>query len=146
MVTVVRPTILKLKNQKTLLSIIKKLHLKFGKNFQNHIQWLNQMLIEIERANCTISEKKSQFCYVEIKIVEFICDEKKKHSDIVKIFKIVKWSSCITIKKIQKFINIFVYYWFFIENFVVISASIYILLKKNVIFVWKIFQKKVIID
>ena len=88
-------------------------------------------------------KKKPQFCCVEIKIVEFICDEKKKHSNTVKIFKIVKWSSCINIKKVRKFINICVYYQFFIKRFVLISILIYLLLKKNVIFVWKFFQQKI---
>ena len=55
-----------------------------------HIQWLNHVLTDVERANCTIFKKKSQFCCAKIKIVEFVCDENEKYSNIAKIIKIVK--------------------------------------------------------
>ena len=67
-------------NQKTLPKI-RRFILKY-------IQWLNRILADLERANCIISGAKSQFCMINIKIVGFICDAKKRHPDTVKIIKI----------------------------------------------------------
>ena len=104
---------------------------------------MNQILIDFEKIDCIIFDEKFQFCCVDIRIVEFICDDDEKHSDIVKIIKIVKWFVCTNIAKIRKFIEICVYYRIFIEKFVIIFVSIYMLLKKNVIFVWKSKQQKI---
>ncbi len=41
-----------------------------------HIQWLNNVLIDIEKTNCIIFEEKSQFCCEELKVVKFIYDVK----------------------------------------------------------------------
>jgi hypothetical protein len=54
-----------------------------------HIQWLNVVLTNIERTDCTIFEKKSQFCCEELRIVDFVCDVKKRHSNTTKIIKIL---------------------------------------------------------
>ena len=67
-----------------------KIAFDIRKKALKHIQWLNHVLINVERADCTISEKKSQFCCAEIKIVKFVYDENKKHSNIAKIIKIVE--------------------------------------------------------
>ena len=104
---------------------------------------MNEILIDFEKIDCIIFDEKFQFCCVDIRIVEFICDDDKRYSDIVKIIKIVKWSVCTNVAKIRKFIEIYVYYRIFIEKFVIIFVSIYMLLKKNVIFVWKSKQQKV---
>ena len=55
-----------------------------------HIQNLNKILIDIKRSKATISDEKSQFCMFDIKIVNFVCDEIDRHSDSVKIIKIIK--------------------------------------------------------
>ena len=120
-----------------------KIAFDIRKKALKHIQWLNQILIDVARTNCTIFEKKSQFCCVEIKIIEFVCNENEKHFDTAKIIKIVKWSSCINIKKIRKFVEICVYYRYFVENFAIIIIFFYLLLKKNQMFVWKFLQQKI---
>ena len=55
----------------------------------------------------------------------------------------MKWFVCTNVAKTRKFIEICMYYRIFIENFVIVFASIYMLLKKNVIFVWKSKQQKI---
>ena len=55
-----------------------------------HIQWLNHILIDVERAYCTIFEKKSQFCCAKIKIIELVYNKNEKYSNIAKIIKIVE--------------------------------------------------------
>ena len=55
-----------------------------------HIQNLNKILIDIKRSKAIISDEKSQFCMFDIKIMSFVCDEIDRHSDSVKIIKIIK--------------------------------------------------------
>ncbi len=45
-----------------------------------HIQWLNDVLINIEKVDCIIFEKKSQFCCEELRVIDFVYDVKKRHS------------------------------------------------------------------
>jgi hypothetical protein len=54
-----------------------------------HIQWLNNVLTNIVKIDCIIFEKKSQFCCEELRIVDFVCDVEKRHSDTTKIIKIL---------------------------------------------------------
>jgi hypothetical protein len=107
-----------------------------------HIQWLNDVLIDIEKANCIIFEKKSQFCCEELRIVEFVYDVEKRHSNTAKMIKILNWFFCQNVVDAREFIEICVFYRVFIADFVFIAQSIYALLKKNVSFVWKFAQQE----
>ncbi len=82
-----------------------------------HIQWLNDVLTNIERINCIIFEKKFQFCCEELRIIDFICDVKKRHSDTAKIIKILNWFFCQNVVDAREFIEICVFYRIFIANF-----------------------------
>lgn len=52
-----------------------------------HIQNLDAVLADVERAGITIARAKSQFCYSGIKIVGFICDSDGRHPDTSKVLK-----------------------------------------------------------
>ena len=54
-----------------------------------HLQSLNQVLASIELFDIKFNEEKSQFYQSEIVIVEYACDYDKKHSETIKITKIV---------------------------------------------------------
>ena len=132
---------MKVKKSKNNFENWKKIIPDIRKKILQHIQWINEILIDIERSNCIIFDSKSQFCCERLRIIEFVCDESDKHSDTEKILKIVDWSSCSNCKKIRKFIELCVYYRIFIEHFVQIAVPIYRLMKKNVKFVWNIEQQ-----
>jgi hypothetical protein len=100
-----------------------------------HIQWLNDVLTDIERSDCTIFEKKSQFCCEELRVIDFVCDVERRHSNTAKVIKILNWFSCQDAVDVREFIEICVFYRIFIANFVLIAQSIYAFLKKNVFFV-----------
>ncbi len=108
-----------------------------------HIQWLNDVLTDIERADCTIFEKKSQFCCERLRVIDFVCDVEKRHSDTTKIIKILNWFFCQNVVDVREFIEICVFYRVFIADFAFIAQLIYAFLKKNVSFVWKIAQQEV---
>jgi hypothetical protein len=107
-----------------------------------HIQWLNDVLTNIEKVDCIIFEEKSQFCCEELRVIEFVCDVERRHSDTTKVIKILNCSSCQDVVDVRKFIEICVFYRVFIADFVLIAQLIYALLKKNVSFVWKLAQQK----
>ncbi len=100
-----------------------------------HIQWLNDVLADIEKTDCIIFEKKSQFCCEELRMIEFVCDVERRHSDTTKIIKILNWSSCQDAVDVREFIEICVFYRVFIADFAFIAQLIYAFLKKNVSFV-----------
>jgi hypothetical protein len=123
-------------NNKFILSKIRRYIMK-------HIQWLNDVLTDIERFDCIIFEKKSQFCCEELRVIDFVCDVEKRHSNTIKIIKILNWSFCQNVADVREFIEIYVFYRVFIADFVLIASSIYVFLKKNVSFVWKLVQQEV---
>ena len=108
-----------------------------------HIQWLNAVLVNLEKTKCTISNEKFQFCRFESKIVDFVCDSNHKFSEIAKIIKILDWSSCCNVSKVWIFIDACVYYRIWIINFIIIAFFIYRLLKNEQLFVWAEEQKNI---
>ena len=54
-----------------------------------YLQNLNQVLASIELFDAKFNEEKSQFCQSEIVIIEYACDYDERHSEAVKVIKIV---------------------------------------------------------
>ena len=88
--------------------------------------------------------EKSYWCQNNIIVIEFVCNYDNQHLKTVKIVKIVEWSLCMNIIKARAFIEICMYYWIWIKNFVIITQFIYILFKKSKVFVWKNSQIQII--
>jgi hypothetical protein len=65
------------------------------------------------------------------RVVRFVYDILKRHFNISKIIKIVKWLSPNNITEVKAFIRMAIYYKVFIKNFAVIAAPIYFLIKKK---------------
>ena len=76
-----------------------------------HVQWLNAVLMNLEKASCTILNEKSQFCIFELKTFDFVCDSNNRFSKTAKIIKILEWPSCCDGSEVRAFINVCVYYW-----------------------------------
>jgi hypothetical protein len=72
----------------------------------------------------------------KFRIVGFVYDILRRHSDISKVIKIVEWLSPNNIVEIRVFIEVVVYYRIFIKNFAVIAALIYSLIRKEIRFIW----------
>ena len=123
---------------------IKKLKIKYDneKSFSEichfvfkYLQTLNCVFLTLKLANVKISEEKSHFDQSKIIIVEFSCNYKRRYSETAKISKIVNWLSCENITEIRIFIEIYIYYWIWIENFVIVAQSIFVFFKKNQTFI-----------
>jgi hypothetical protein len=105
-----------------------------------HMQWLFWQTLKDLIA--LFSKKKSQFCCEELRVIDFVCDVEKRHSDTAKIIKILNWFFCQNVVDVREFIEICVFYRVFIANFTFIAQSIYVLLKKNIFFVWNSIKQK----
>jgi hypothetical protein len=114
-------------NNKKVIPEIRKYILK-------HIIWINKVLANLKRVKYTISGVKSQFCMPEFRVIEFIYDTLKRHFNIFKIIKIVKWLFPNNIIETRAFRRMTVYYKIFIKNFAVIAAPIYSLIRKRIRF------------
>ena len=66
--------------------------------------------MSIELFDAKLNEEKSQFCQSEIVIVEYACDYDGRHSEAVKVAKIVNWPFCLNITEARMFISICMYY------------------------------------
>ena len=91
---------------------------------------MDGVLTNLEKAEYTISEIKSQFCMPKLRVMGFIYNALKRHSNIFKIIKIVKWPPPNDIAEIRAFIKMAIYYKIFIKNFALVAAPIYFLIKK----------------
>ena len=74
-----------------------------------YIQNLDAVLTVFERDEVTISDAKSQFCRAGIKIVGFIYDANRRHTDTAKVLKIIDWPACTNITTAQAFRGVCVY-------------------------------------
>lgn len=101
-----------------------------------HLQWMDAVLADLERAGATISGEKSQFCLQGLKMVGFVCDTNGKHPESLKVIKILEWTHCETQKEVRAFLGICVYYRIFIENFATIAEPLFRLLRQDVEFNW----------
>ena len=54
-----------------------------------HLQNINYVLTDLKCTELTLAVLKLMFCFLKIKLVEFIYDENKRHSDSKKIAKII---------------------------------------------------------
>jgi hypothetical protein len=100
-----------------------------------YIIWMDEILTNLKKARCTISGAKSQFYMSRLRIIKFICDTLKQHSNISKIIKIVKWLPPNNITEIKAFIKMIIYYRMFVKNFAIIAAPIYSLIRKGIRFI-----------
>ena len=81
-----------------------------GQYVVEHIQNLDKVLADLERAGVTIAGAKSQFCRAGIKIVGYICDANGRHPDTSKVLKILDWPECTDTTSARAFIGVCVYY------------------------------------
>jgi len=75
-----------------------------------HIQWLDEILADLEYAGCTILGAKSQFCMAGIRIIGYLCDIEDRHPDTAKIIKILEWLYCDSVIEARAFLDIYVYF------------------------------------
>lgn len=99
-----------------------------------HIQRLDAVLANLERAGVTISGEKSRFCVRGMKVVGYVCDADGRHPESAKVAKILEWREPRNISEARGFIGICVYYRIWISHFTHIASPIYYLFRSKVPF------------
>lgn len=102
-----------------------------------HVQNLDKVLADLERAGASISAEKSMFCMAGLKIVGYVCDSSGRHPDSSKVLKVLKWRDCRDVQEARAFIGLCVYYRIWIPSFSLVAAPIYHLMKRGVPFAWE---------
>ena len=70
---------------------------------------LDKVLADIERAGATISGEKSKFLKESLKVVAYLCREKGRSLEEVKMKKIEDWPPCKNVSDVRGFIGLCVY-------------------------------------
>jgi hypothetical protein len=102
-----------------------------------HIQNLDKVLADLERAGATMSAEKSMFCMAGLKIVGYVCDAKGRHPDAIKVLKMLEWETCKDLTEARAFIGICGYYRIWIEFYALIAEPIFRLFRKGQVFQWE---------
>ncbi len=113
----------------------KKLALGMRRYMVEHIQNLDKVLADLERAGVTIAGAKSQFCRTGINIVRYICDADGHFPDKSKVLKIIDWPECTDTTSAGAFIGVCVHYQIWIKNFAPVASPIYHLFKESTLFI-----------
>jgi hypothetical protein len=101
-----------------------------------HLQNLDRVLLDLERAGATIAGSKLQLCMMGIEVVGYVCDRDGRHPQQAKVAKILAWPIPINPTELKGFLGICVYYRVWILFFAQIAEPLYKLLKRNVVWVW----------
>ena len=67
----------------------------------------------------------------------FIYDYQGRRPEAAKIAAIVEWRPCANIAEARAFIGVCVYYRVWIKDFAIITQPIFVLFRKNEIFIWE---------
>ncbi len=70
----------------------------------------------------------------DIRVVGYLYDIEGRHSDTTKVIKIFKWLHYDSVIEAKAFLGIYIYFRIWILGFVIVTAPIYYLYRKNVIF------------
>lgn len=108
-----------------------------------HIQNLDTVLADQEKAGITIAKVKSRFSCFGIKIIGYICASERQYPDTSQVLKIWDQLKCVNVTAARAFIGVYVYYQIWIKDFAQVAAPIYSLFKKNAIFEFEKEQTEV---
>ncbi|KAK6206862.1 putative gag-pol poly protein [Colletotrichum tabaci] len=101
-----------------------------------HIKNLDNVLVNVELAECTIAVVKSQWCQESVGLVGYVCGTNGRKPDDAKIIKIKEWQICESVGDIRSFLGIASFYRIWVKNFSTIAKPLTEMLKKDVAFRW----------
>lgn len=106
-----------------------------------HIQQLDEILCDIERAGATVSGEKLQLFMTSVKVVGYVCDKYGRHPEASKIEKIMTWPSPRNPTELKGFLGICVYYRVWIDGYAFYVGIMYRLLKKGTKWEWTLMEE-----
>ena len=108
----------------------------YSKNHEEHLAHLNLIMKELQKAGVQLKRSKCHFAMTDIELLGFNIDKYGIRPIPSKIAPIANSPAPSTKKQLQSFLGSANYYRRFIPGFSIISAPLYNLLKKDVMFDW----------
>ena len=118
----------------------------FSKNYEEHLQHLQQVFDCLEEANLKINPEKCHFCNKEIQFLGHVINEKGVKPDPAKIEKIVNMTSPRNVKQLRTVLGLFSYYRRFVKNFSKLVAPMNELLKRDHEYEWELQHQQIFED
>ncbi|RAQ98663.1 putative gag-pol poly protein [Stemphylium lycopersici] len=101
-----------------------------------HIQQLDRVLADIERAGGTVNGKKCYFLMERLEVVGYEVSPDGRHPNQRKVEKILNWPPCKNQKEVRSFIGICVYYRIWVLHFAIVAKPLFRLLRDSDEFAW----------
>jgi hypothetical protein len=101
-----------------------------------HLQNIDQVLLNAELAGATIAAVKSQWAQPQAVLLGYLCTPDGRLPDQTKVRKVTEWGTCRDLKDVRAFVGLVGYYRVWIRHFAIIAMPLYALMKKDVDFVW----------
>lgn len=108
----------------------------FNHSLQAHLNNLKLVLTRLQEYHLKISPTKCQWLQYEVKFLGFLVGANGIRANPEKTAAIRDWPLPTTVKALQRFLGICVFYHRFIKNLAMIAAPLYSLLRKNSEFTW----------
>jgi hypothetical protein len=109
---------------------------------KEHLINLDQTLLNIELAGCTVSVPKSQFCRRTALVVGYLCGTHGRSPEEAKVIKITEWTCCDSDTEVRAFLGVTGYYRIWVAGYATIAKPLTSLLKKDAKFIWGDSQAK----
>lgn len=101
-----------------------------------HIQQLDAVLADVERAGGTVSGLKCYWGHDRLGVVGYEVASDGRHPDRKKAAKIADWPECRNPKEVRMFVGICVYYRIWIPSFAIRAKPLFNLMKADAAWVW----------
>jgi len=99
-----------------------------------HLQNIDNVLADVERAGATISGEKSDWCSNGVKIVVFVCGEAGRWPQVSKVYKVWNWPRCENRTECRIFLGLCIYYGIWIPEYAIVAGPVFQILRKDVEF------------
>jgi len=107
-----------------------------------HLQNLDNVLADVERAGATISGEKSDWCWNGVNIVGCVCGEAGRWPQASKVDKVWNWPRCENRTECKAYLGISTYYRIWIPEYAIVAGPVFQILRKDVEFQWETEEKK----
>jgi hypothetical protein len=97
-----------------------------------HLQNLDNVLADVERAGGTISGEKSNWCRNSVKIVGFVCGDAGRWAQASNVDMVWNWPWCENRTECRGFLGNCTYYRIWIPEYAIVAGPLFQILQKNV--------------
>jgi hypothetical protein len=111
-----------------------------------HIQQLDRVLADVERAGATVSGTKCSWGMDRLGVVGYEVSAAGRHPDRNKVEKIRRWPDCRNVTEVRAFIGICVYYRVWVHCFALRAKPLFLLLRNDAEWTWEGPQKEAMAD